>query len=604
MRSTSWARKGADMSRIWDALSTRIFYIPAVAYLVLFALLPLVISIVLSAPSSSFSSYIQLFEFTDFPRVVYNTLFFAVATAVLSVLIGTTFAILVDSRRRGKRAISLVAYLPYMIPFTASALIWATLFNPGYGPLDPILNAVGIPTVDWLGPSLQLYSLTMVSVWAAIPLAFLIILAGLTSVPKQVKEAASVDGMEMWDYYSSVALPLAKGAIITAFLMTLILAFGNFDLPYIISGAGGVPPTTMATLVVYAYAEMFYVGNPYIGQGLAAAIFVALLASIPGLLLVRTTLGGSKKGKGRLHLPGWLRPPSIHLRRPSLPRLPGAPFNYLIYVVCTLVSVFILFPVYWMVLIAFRPQSLDYLLPPVLYPTKIITDVFMSTVSQASPEILTTLAVASAVTALTILLAAPAAYTIARDQRRGLLGIMIYIFSLPSIVFVFGAYYIIYNLHLLNTWAALILTEPLFTIPFVVWTMSNFYRSLPKQYEEAAMVDGYSRIRSFFSIVMPLARPGLIAAGMVAFIFAWHLLLFPLVLSQTSYNFSFPPIGSNTVTTFAILFDPDSTGGTISNNVWTQLAASGIILAIPVIILSLVAQSYLLKGLYSGGTKG
>jgi multiple sugar transport system permease protein len=76
------------------------------------------------------------------------------------------------------------------------------------------------------------------------------------------------------------------------------------------------------------------------------------------------------------------------------------------------------------------------------------------------------------------------------------------------------------------------------------------------------------------------------------------------VLSQTPYNFGFPPVGSNTVTTFAILFDPDSTGGTISNNVWTQLASAGIILAVPVIILSLVAQSYLLKGLYSGGTKG
>ena len=271
---------------------------------------------------------------------------------------------------------------------------------------------------------------------------------------------------------------------------------------------------------------------------------------------------------------------------------------------CLLVSAVILFPIYWMVLVAFRPQSLDYLLPPILYPTKIITDVFLSTVSQATPEIITTIFIACAVTALTILLAAPAAYTIAREGRSVLLGVMIYVFSLPSIVFVYGVFSLIGKLHLINTWTALILTEPLFTIPFVVWTMTNFYNSLPRQYEEAALVDGYSRIRSFFSIVMPLARPGLIAAGMVAFIFSWHLLLFPLVLSQTPFSYTFPPVGSNTVTTFAILFDPASTGGTISNNVWTQLASAGIILAVPVIILSVVAQSYLLKGLYSGGTKG
>ncbi|MGA1974030.1 MAG: ABC transporter permease subunit [Conexivisphaerales archaeon] len=584
------------MPSIRDILSKRIFYIPAVAYLILFALLPLVISISLSAPSSDLTSYVRLFELTDFPRVLYNTLFFSVGSAVFAVLIGTAFAILVDSRTHARRALSLIAYLPYMIPFTASALIWATLLNPGYGPIDPLLKAIGLPQINWLSPSLQIYSLTMVGVWATIPLAFLIILAGLTSVPKQVKEASSVDGMGMWDYYSSVALPLAKGAIITAFLMTMILAFGDFDLPFILSGAGGVPPVTMATLVVFAYAEMFYEGLA--SQGLAAAMFLALVVSIPGLLLVRVTLGGGGGGRSRFHFP------KLRLPRMSFPHLPNAPFRYAIYIVCALVSVFILFPIYWMVLLAFRPQSLDYLLPPIIYPTKIVTDIFVSTFGQAWPEIVTTLAVSGAVTLLTIALAAPAAYTIARDGRKALLGIMIYIFSIPSIAFVFGAFYIISRLYLLNTWVALILTEPLFTIPFVTWTMTNFYNSLPKHYEEAALVDGYSRIRAFFRIVMPLARPGLIAAGMVAFIFAWHLLLFPLVLSETPFSFAFPPTGSMTVTTFAIMFDPDSTGGTITNNVWVQLGASGIILSIPVIILSVVAQSYLLKGLYSGGVKG
>ena len=390
------------MSRIGDALSKRIFYIPAVAYLIAFALVPLAISIYLSTPSSNLSSYVELFQLTDFPTVVGNTLFFAVGTAFFASLTGMAFAILVDSRKRAKRAISLVAYLPYMIPFTASALVWATLYNPGYGPVDPILKAVGLPTINWMGPSLQLYSLTLVSVWAAGPLAFLIILAGLTSVPKQVKEAASVDGMGMWDYYSSVALPLAKGAVITAFLMIMILAFGDFDLPYILSGAGGVPPIGMATLVTYGYAEMFYTGLQ--SQGIATSIVVALLASIPGLLLIRTTLGGSKKGMGRSRLPAWMhvRLPNIHLHRPSLPRFPNTPFKYIIYAFCALAAVFILFPVYWMFLVAFRPQSLDFLLPPIIYPTKIITGVFLTTVSQASPEIITTLAVSGAVTLLTV----------------------------------------------------------------------------------------------------------------------------------------------------------------------------------------------------------
>ncbi len=587
------------MPSIREVLSKRIFYIPAVAYLIIFGLLPFVISIYLSAPSSDFASYVRIFQLTNFPRILYNTFVFSVGTAVFAVVIGTVLAILVDSRTHAKRALSLISYLPYMIPFTASALIFATLYNPSYGAIDAILKVLGLPIINWMGSSLDLYSLTITGIWATLPLAFLITLAGLTSVPKQVKEASVVDGMGMWDYYSSEALPLAKGAILTAFLMTMILAFGDFDLPFILGGAGGVPPTTMATLVTFSYAQMFYQG--LVSQGLATTMILALIVSIPGLLLVRVTLGGSRKeggAVGRFHLP------SMHVPTLHLPHLPNGPFKYLIYVVSALVFIFILFPIYWMGLLAFRPQALDYVIPPILLPTKIVSSIFLTTVTQATPEIITTAAIAIAVTALTIALAAPAAYTIARQGRRALLGIIIYVFSIPSIAFVFGAFYMISRFHLLNTWWALILTEPLFTVPFVIWTMSNFYNSLPKSYEEAALVDGYSPFKSFFQIVMPLARPGLIAAAMVAFIFAWHLLLFPLVMSQTPWNFHFPPVGSNTVTTFAIIFDPDSTGGSISNNVWVQLAASGIILAVPVIVLSVIAQSYLLKGLYSGGTKG
>jgi multiple sugar transport system permease protein len=564
-------------------LSRRIFYLPAFVYLIIFALLPFALSIYFSGLATDPSAYSALFTLPHLPEVVFNTVVFAGGTAIFATLLGTTLAILVDSRVRGKRILSLMSYVPYMIPFTASALIWTTIFDPLYGPLDYFLSAVGLAKVNWLGNlSIQIFSATIVSIWSSMPLAFLIILAGLSSVPKQVKEAAVVDGMGFYDYYGTQALPMAKGAILTAFLITLIIAFGNFDLPYILNGGLSY---SMATLPFIVWFYIFFQG--FISQGLAAGIILAALVSIFAILLIRVNAGRGKAG-----------------RRIPFPRIPNRVFELVVYVVSAATLLFEIFPVYWMFLVAFRPQPLDFETPPIVVPTKLTADSFLTTAIQSEPYLITTFAVAIVAMVITVFIAAPAAYSISRYGSKWLLVLSIYLYSLPSTTFVFGVYYIFSRTNLLNTWLALFLVYPVFTIPFTIWTLSNFYDSLPRHFEEAATVDGYSPIRSFYEIVMPLARPGLFATALISFIISWHLLLFPLVLSQTPYMYNFPPTGSFTVTLFAANFDPESLGAAVGYNIWVQLASAGIILSIPVILLSLYTQSYLLKGLYSGGTKG
>ena len=564
-------------------LTRKVFFLPAFAYLAVFALLPFALSVYFSSPSADVSSYLQLFSFGQLPEVIFNTLVFSLGTAAIATLLGIVLAIFVDSLTRGKRFFSLLSYLPYMIPFTASALIWTTIYDPLYGPLDFVLSALGLQRINWLGsPEFQIYSATIVSIWSSVPLAFLIILAGITSVPKQVKEAAVVDGMGMYDYYGTLALPMARTAILTAFLMTLILAFGNFDLPYLLNGGLSY---SMATLPFFVWFEIFY--QNMVSQGLAAAVLLAALVSVLAFLLIRVNEG--RKGQAR---------------RIPFPRLPNGPFRAAIYALSAATLVFIAFPVYWMFLMAFRPQSLDFVTPPILLPSKVTYDSFLATAVQSVPYLITTFVVAALVMLLTVALAAPAAYSVSRHGRRWLLVLSIYLYSLPSTVLVFGVYFIFSRLGLLNTWTALILSYPVFTVPFAIWTLSNFYDSIPRHFEEAAMVDGYSPIRSFYEIVMPLARPGLFATSLISFIISWHLLLFPLVLSQTPYNFNFPPTGSFTVTIFAANFDPQSLGATLGYDIWVQLASAGIILSLPVMVLSIYTQEYLLRGLYSGGIKG
>jgi multiple sugar transport system permease protein len=390
--------------------------------------------------------------------------------------------------------------------------------------------------------------------------------------------------MGMYDYYASLAVPLAKRAFLTAFLLSAILAFGNFDLIYILSGAGGVPPPSIATLSVFAYS-VFESGET--AESFAAVIILAILVSVLAFLLIRLNQGG--KGTPR---------------RLPIPRIPARVFKGIIYVTAAAVFIFILFPIYWMFLTAFRPQSLDFVSPAILLPTKVTTDIFVQTAVAAIPYLVTTIAVSAVTMVVTVFIAAPAAYAVSRYGKRWLLMLSIYLYSVPSTSFVFGAFYIFSRTGLLNSWAALMLSYPIFTVPFAIWTMSNFYAELPRHYEEAAQVDGYSPLRSFYEIVMPLARPGLFATALISFVISWHLLLFPVVLSQSPYAFNFPPTGSYTVTQFAANFDPRSVGASVSNNVWVQLASSGLILSVPVIILAIFTQEYMLKGLYSGGVKG
>ncbi|PSN92131.1 hypothetical protein B9Q08_01730 [Candidatus Marsarchaeota G2 archaeon ECH_B_SAG-M15] len=146
-----------------------------------------------------------------------------------------------------------------------------------------------------------MYSTTIVSIWSSVPLAFLLILAGLRSVSKSVREASRMDGMGLGDYYTNIAIPLSKGSILTAFLLTLILAFGNFDLPYILNSGYSY---SMATLPFLVWFEIFY--QNLISQGLAAGVLLTALVSVFSYLLIRTTLGNpARPGRVRVARREW-----------------------------------------------------------------------------------------------------------------------------------------------------------------------------------------------------------------------------------------------------------------------------------------------------------
>ena len=195
---------------------------------------------------------------------------------------------------------------------------------------------------------------------------------------------------------------------------------------------------------------------------------------------------------------------------------------------------------------------------------------------------------------VSLVLGTLAAYAIARyrlplqAQRHigvGLLTLRI----LPPIVIIVPAFLIVERLHLLNTWIGLIVIYTAFNVSFVVWMMESFFREIPVDLEEAAMVDGDSRFTVFRRIVLPLAGPGLVATAIFAVIVTYNEFLFALVLTSTPSSQTMP-VGAATLI------------GRIDID-WGAMSAAGVIGAVPIIVFALLVQRHLVRGLTMGAVK-
>ncbi|ARM76729.1 ABC transporter permease subunit [Acidianus manzaensis] len=541
---------------------------PYLAYIIGFGILPFAFTFVLFGVN--YNSAIRGLTVVPLDQIIYNTLFFSVFTAILSSLIGLLLAIAIDIIGRGKRILSLLVMLPYTIPFTSSALIWAISLFGGYGWFTYFL---GLKYDPLYFPSTALYAVTMVSVWSSIPLPFLIILSSLRSIPNYVKEAAAVDGIKLSEYYSKIAVPMIGKAFWLSFLLEFILALGNFDLPYVLTQGG--PGFSTTTLPLLVYYEIFQLGK-FSGGSLAAAL-LSVFATIPSIFLL-LLLKSKKSG---------LKSISI--------KIPDKIFKGIMFALLAIFLVFLDFPVYWMFLVAFRSSFLDFKYPPILLPEHLTGSYFASAASSAVPYLISSAVIAVSASLLTIFLALPSSYEISKGKSKWILPLSIYLYSLPSSSFIIPLYLFFANEGLLNTWEALILSTPIFTATFAVWIFYNYFLGFPKAYDDAAEV--FNIKNKLTRIIMPLSRPALFSAFLLSFIFNWHLLFYPLILSMTPYNYSFPPQGAQTITIFALL----AIGNETVN--WGLLASSALVAALPVMIVTIISLDRVLKGEYGSGIK-
>jgi trehalose/maltose transport system permease protein len=271
------------------------------------------------------------------------------------------------------------------------------------------------------------------------------------------------------------------------------------------------------------------------------------------------------------------------------------------YILMALILAYILFPFYWAIRSSVTPDQDLFSLPSGLWPAHMTGAHYNAVFTDSAflHALLNSTVVAVSVTLLSLVIGAFAAYALGRFSFRGKNPVMYIILSMtmfPQVAILGALYNMVVQFNLYDHLEALVLTYMLFTLPFTVWVLRGFFQALPKELEEAAYVDGASPFTTFWRIMLPLALPGLVTTGLLAFISAWNEFLFALTFLLSPDEFTVPVQIFNFV-------PPTAVGGSFQIP-WGSMMAATIVVTIPLVVLTLVFQRKILAGLTAGAVKG
>lgn len=248
------------------------------------------------------------------------------------------------------------------------------------------------------------------------------------------------------------------------------------------------------------------------------------------------------------------------------------------------------FPFIWMVFASFKTQA-QIMSTEQFFIFKPTTQNYLSVFFEYNflKFVWNSFVVAAGSTIGSLILGLPAAYAIARYRLQGLGLIILVARIIPGITFLIPWFIIFSTVGLVDSFTALILSHMLVGLPFIIWVMISFFEGLPQEIEEAGLVDGCTHSKVFTRIVLPISGPGIITASLLSFIFSWNNFMFSIILA-----------GDKTKTLPVAVFNFLS----YSEINWGALMAAATIITLPVLIIALLAQRYIVSGLASGAVKG
>ncbi len=563
-------------------------------------------------------NYASAFSDPAFLAAFIRTAVFTAATVLAGLAVGLGMAVVLNARFAGRGLLRALVLVPWAMSPVAVGILWGWIFNGDYGPLSGLLLDLGLigSSVHWLGNGTVAFGLVaLVYVWNQAPLTCLLLLGGLQSMPDSLHKAARVDGAGPWRRFRRVTLPWLRPMMLLVLILTSINAIMAFDLFWTITKGGPGSATTVFSWLGYVQAFQYF----RFGQGaallyllsivcllLAVAYFVLLLApgsgrtgaesAVPLAQLVRT------RTPTAAITPAVTRP---RLRRvlPHRERIADVAVR----LAAVIILIWSVAPFAWLLVMSVSPSAELVRSPPQLLPHHLTLDNYRQVIApQATGAasvaarkvpfgIWNSIVVAAFSTAINVALGALAGYgfTIAGRNRglRGALWALMLTRMTPSLVLILPFFIIFRAAGLLDTRTGLVIAYCSLILPLSTWIMKGYFEGIPPTLEHAARVDGCTRLGAIWRIVLPIARPGLVATAIFCFLVSWNEFVIALILTSTQASQTIPV----TIAGFLAQMQFSDYG---------PLFAASVLAIVPPVLVTLLFQRSLVTGMLSGAVKG
>lgn len=591
-----------------------------------------------TGPFVGLRNYETVWADPNFRSAVWITTRYTFWSVLLKFCFGLTAAILLHRLKRFGSILTAAILLPWIVPSVVAAIAWKGLLDPVYGGFNQFLIQTGLVEkgFPWLGsPNTALASLIMVNIWGGIPFFTINLLAGLKAIDKEYYEAAIIDGASAWRCFLHITLPGLRYVIIVATLLSTIWTFNSFDMIFLLTGGGPVNTTRVFSVLAF---EAF--GAARYGVAVAIAITMAPILLIFIFVLGRYMSASSRQEERpneeaqsivmrALAVMAWPLRMAIKSavalffflndlvervfetigkvfanlfvgNNPDRQRLSRRMSRIFVSAVAALaLLLFILFelvPFYWTTITAFKSTRQVTGFESVFWPAPWTLDQFNTLFGPTRKFGLwyqNTVQVSVVSTAVSVIVAAMGGYGLTRLRWRGsnIFGSSVLIaYLMPPIMMFIPMYQIFTALKLTNSLTGLMVAYPVFGLPFATWLMMGYYASIPKEMEEAALIDGCNHFQAFWKVVLPLVMPALMAASMFAITLAWKEFIFAYIF-----------LSKDRLYTLTIGMAQMIVGDVLP---WGELSAAALLMSIPVAILYILGQRFMVAGLTAGAVKG
>ena len=610
--------------------------LPTILMVLLIVGFPLVYSLWLALHKSNpitkkskfvgFDNFLAILSDQSYWNAFYNTAYFVGFSLVFTTLLGIVIARVLHKSFSGRGFMRSVMLLPWAMAPVTIGILWSFIYAGDVGTLNALLHDIGLSawTNTWLGNgdrALTLVSLT--HVWNQTPLTALLILAGLQSMPVSLHKAAMLDGADPITRFFKITLPWLKPTLLFITIIATINALMAFDIIWTMTRGGPGESTTVFAWLGYIYSFQL------LKLGLGAAMLYILTALSFCLAIIYVVVLGQRYSKQNktasidvVHSDMSFRTPRPHtmqapvLKKPFLsPEVRKVLSSFGFWVMVVLIFTWSALPVLMLGIMSATPPSDLIRIPPSIIPSRFTFENFQTilnwsgsnqTVKYSSPEvgvlakrvplsIQSSFIVGAVSVSIALALTPFAGYAFARWPRSraiqaGLWG-MLFTRMTPALVLLLPFFVLYRTIGINDTRTGLIVAHLSILLPLFAWMMKSTFESVPRSLDSAAKIDGCSHFQMMIRVMLPVIRPGLMAAAIFGFLVSWNEFLFAVILTSNPNTQTIPVVLSSFL-------------AQVRYHEYGPMFAASVVSILPPVIVAFIFQRYLIQGALSGAVKG